>query len=150
MSLDPDIGRDALRLLTSREHSRHELQRKLLVRGHDEVGVERALDDLSERGLLSEERMAEAYVAERVRKGFGPVRIRQELRQRGLPDELIEPHLARTRQEWLEAMTAAHDKKFGPTRAFDAKDRTRRSRFLEYRGFPVDLITGFLRGDDLF
>lgn len=150
MSLDPDIGRDALRLLTSREHSRFELQRKLLARGHDEVGVERALDDMSERGLLSEERMAEAYVAERVRKGFGPVRIRHELRQRGLTDALIEPHLERTSQEWLETMAAAHDKKFGLIRACDAKEQARRSRFLEYRGFPADLISGFLHGDDLF
>ena len=71
MSLDSDIGRDALRLLTSREHSRRELQRKLLARGHDEAGIECALDELSDSGLLSDER---------VRKGFGLVRIRQELR----------------------------------------------------------------------
>jgi len=94
--------------------------------------------------------MAETYVAERVRKGFGPVRIRQELRQRGLPDELIEPHLERTRKEWQEALAAAHDKKFGSTRASNVKERAKRSRFLEYRGFPVDLIAGFLYGDDLF
>ena len=138
-------GRTSYRLTIRRE-----LQRKLFARGHDKAGIERVLDDLSERGLLSEERMAEVYVAERVRKGFGPVRIRQELRQRGLPGELIEPHLDKTRQEWLEVMAAAHDKKFGVTRASDARERAKRSRFLEYRGFPADLIAGFLHGDDLF
>jgi regulatory protein len=102
------------------------------------------LDDLSERGLLSDERMAETYVAERVRKGFGPVRIRHELHRRGLRDDLIEPHLKKPKQEWLESMAAVHDKRFGANRAADTKERARRARFLEYRGFPADLIAGFL------
>jgi len=126
------------------------MQRKLLARGYDQTEIKRALDDLSERGLLSEERMAEAYVAERVRKGFGPVRIRRELRQRGLPDDLIEPHLQRTRQAWMESMVAVHDKKYGAGRAADARERARRSRFLEYRGFPAELIASFMLGGDLF
>jgi regulatory protein len=46
-------------------------------------------------------------------------------------------------------MTAAHDKKFGPARAGDASERARRARFLEYRGFPADLIAAFLHGDDV-
>ncbi len=148
MTLDRDIGRDALRLLAIREHSRRELQRKLLSRGHAEDLIEQLLDDLSNRGLLNEERMTEAYAAERVRKGFGPVRIRQELHRRGLVDDLIDSHLDKSKQEWLGLMAAAHDKKFGPARVFDAKECARRARFLEYRGFPADLIAAFLRGDD--
>lgn len=148
MILDPDPRRDALRLLTSREHSRRELQRKLISRGHSEDDVERLLDDLSGRGLLSEERMAEVYVEERLHKGYGPVRIRQELRRRGLSDDLIEPHLERSVQEWSELMAAAHDKKFGAAPAEGTKERARRARFLESRGFPAELIAGFLYGDD--
>ena len=92
--------------------------------------------------------MAEAYVAERVRKGFGPMRIRGELHQRGLSDEVIESHLARRAPEWSDLMSAAHDKRFGPVRPADAKDRARRARFLEYRGFPSELIAGLLLGDE--
>ena len=110
----------------------------------------RRAEQLRAEQAAAEKAAEVAVVAERVRKGFGPMRIRQELRQRGLSDDLIEPHLDRTRQEWLEAVSAAHDKKFGPTRAGDLKERARRSRFLEYRGFPADLIAGFLQGDDLF
>jgi regulatory protein len=131
-------------LLSSREHSRRELKRKLLARGHPDAQVESLLDDLCDRALLSDERMAEIYVNERVRKGFGPVRIRQELRQRGLDDDLIEPHLDRSTEDWLDRMAAAHDKKFGPGRAVDAKERARRARFLAYRGFSADLIAAFL------
>jgi len=120
----------------------------LLVRGFPQDEVERLLDDFGDRGLLSEERMIEAYVAERVRKGFGPVRIRQELHRRGLSDRLIAPHLERSTREWLELMASAHDKKYGPNRPVDAAERGRRARFLEYRGFPVDLIADFIRGGD--
>jgi len=94
--------------------------------------------------------MAETYVEERVRKGFGPVRIRQELRHRGLADELIESQLERSPREWLAALSKAHDKRFGPTRAADSKARAQRARFLEYRGFPAELIADFLNGKEPF
>ncbi|MGB8146312.1 MAG: regulatory protein RecX, partial [Chromatiaceae bacterium] len=69
----------ALRLLAGREHSRRELERKLLARGYEAAILVGVLDALTETGLLSDERMAEAYVAGRLRKGFGPLRLRQEL-----------------------------------------------------------------------
>jgi regulatory protein len=138
------MERDALGLLGAREHSRLELVRKLRARGHGEVAVGRLLDDLSARGLLSEERMAAAYVAERLRKGFGPLRVRQELRQRGVADAVIEPHLDRTGHEWLKLMAEVHDKKYGATRPENMKERARRARFLEYRGFPAALIARYL------
>jgi regulatory protein len=134
--------------LASREHSPLELRRKLCARGFDPEDVERLLEELSARGLLSEERMAEAYVAERVRKGFGPLRIFRELSQRGIAEEIIKPHLARSPQEWWDLMSAAHDKRFGPARPANAKERARRVRFLDYRGFPAELIGAFLHAED--
>ncbi|WP_243725232.1 regulatory protein RecX [Candidatus Thiosymbion oneisti] len=150
MILEPDIGRAALKLLASREHSRGELRRKLCACGYAETEVERLIEDLADRGLVSDRRMAETYVDERVRKGFGPVRIRQELCHRGLAEELIESSLGRSTQEWLAALSKAHDKRFGPGRACDAKARAQRARFLEYRGFPAQLIADFLNGKDEF
>ena len=122
----------------------------MCARGYAEADVEKVLDNLVERGLVSDRRMVETYVAERVRKGFGPVRIRQELRYRGLSDALIKPGLGRSTWEWREAMSAAHDKRFGPTPAADSKKYARRARFLEYRGFPAELIASFLDGKDEF
>ena len=133
-------------MLAVREHSRLELRRKLCTRGFEPEDVERLLGELCDQGLLSEERMADAYIAERARKGFGPVRIRRELRQRGLPDDIILPLLARSACEWRDLMRAAHDKRFGGASPDDAKERARRARFLEYRGFPAELIADFLHG----
>ncbi|MEA3278541.1 MAG: regulatory protein RecX [Pseudomonadota bacterium] len=137
-----------MKLLSAREHSRLELARKLMTRGYAQTAVDEVLGSLREQGLLSEERMTESYVAERLRKGFGPLRVRQELRQRGIPDALIESHLERSSHEWLELIAAVHEKKFGPDRTADARELARRARFLEYRGFPSELILRFLRGHD--
>jgi regulatory protein len=108
--------------------------------------VGEVLDDLVEHGLLSEARMAEVYVAERLRKGFGPLRVRHELREKGLSDDLIEPHLSLADERWAELMTDAAAKKFGGAPARDGKELARRARFLEYRGFPADLIARYLDG----
>jgi len=106
------------------------------------------LADLVARGLVSDARMAEAYAEERIRKGYGPLRVRQELRQRGVADELIDPHLARTAGDWLQHLRNVHDKKFGVGLSQGAKERGRRARFLEQRGFPSDLIGRLLHGED--
>lgn len=144
--LDPEIQRAALGLLANREHSRDELARKLAARGFAEGEIGTALDALADAGLIDEDRLAEAYVAERLRKGFGPLRIRQELRGKGLSDEQIAPHLRLAQADLSGLLAAVHDKRFGPAAAADARERARRGRFLEYRGFPADLIARFLHG----
>ncbi|MGA7979158.1 MAG: regulatory protein RecX [Chromatiaceae bacterium] len=123
------------------------MARKLKARGHADAEVVSVIDQLCRRGLLSEERLAEAYVAERLRKGFGPARVRQELHRKGLSDDLIDPHLNHTDEEWRDLVAAVHDKKYGSAPASDPKERARRARFLEYRGFPTDLIRRVLAND---
>lgn len=137
-----------MRLLGSREHSRAELARKLRARGHAPWAVDEALDVLVEQSLLSDDRMAEVYVDERQGKGFGPLRIRQELRQRGVADALIESHLSQSSEQWLQRMAEVAKKKFGASQSLDRKEQARRARFLEYRGFPSELIARFFQGGD--
>lgn len=137
-------------MLALREHGRRELQHKLCARGYAEADIERLLEDLADRGLVSDRRMAETYVAERVRKGFGPVRIRQELRQRGLAEDLIDHSLGQSTREWWDAMSAVHAKRFGPAPANHHKARAQRARFLEYRGFPAELFADLLNDKDEF
>ncbi len=125
-----------------------ELERKLRERGYSEQAVSPVIADLTDRGLLSEARMAEVYVSERLRKGFGPLKVRQELRRKGVPDALIDPHLCKSSQEWLELMRVVDEKKFGSQRSADPGELARRARFMEYRGFPADLIRRLLNTDD--
>jgi regulatory protein len=134
----------ALRLLASREHTRAELDRKLADRGHAAEVVTAVLDDLAQRGLQSDERYTEQYVALRTRKGYGPLRIRAELAERGIPATLIEDWLDPRDPDWRENLREVARSKFGERAPEDRRDMARRVRFLEYRGFPQDLIRRLL------
>ena len=139
-----EIEMTAVRLLTAREHSRKELSGKLSSRGFDREQIETVLDELAHRGLQSDLRFAEGYVEERVRKGSGPLRIRAELRERGLEDGLIERSLEPYADEWPVKLQRVHEQKYGTQPPKDRKEMARRARFLEYRGFPSDLIAALL------
>lgn len=143
-----EIANRARRLLATREHSRAELLRKLRARGFDDAGIAQALDRLVAEGVLDEARMVEQYVAERAAKGFGPLRIRSELYEKGLPDTLVDPHLDAIRDDWVAYMAEIYDRRFGSEPPPDHAEYARRGRFLEQRGFPPEMIRRFLRRPD--
>ncbi len=137
-----------MRLLTAREHSRKQLHGKLCARGYVGDDIEPVLDDLARQGLQSDQRFAENYCEERVRKGNGPIRIRAELRERGVSDELIAETLDTYGADWPTLLHRVHDNKYGTEPAADQREIARRARFLEYRGFPGELIGRFLFNND--
>jgi regulatory protein len=147
---DPSAAAErlAIKLLATREHSRLELARKLAARGFGAAEVAPVLDRLIADGSLNESRMAEIYVAERVRKGFGPLRIGRELRDKGLSNEAIETHLDPMSGDWPERLAEVHHRRFGPGAPSDLQELARRARFLEQRGFPSEAIRRFLRWND--
>jgi regulatory protein len=135
-----EIRSRALKLLTTREHSRLELSRKLCRRGYPAEEVDSVLETLIADDLLSEQRLLSAYVTERLSKGFGPRRIRAELREKGLSDEQIEPYLTLDDETLSDYLQRAYRRRFGEDQIGDARDWAKRGRFLEYRGFPPGLI----------
>ncbi len=132
-------------LLAYREHGRLELTRKLCRRGAPPELVETVLDQLTGDGLLSEARYLEAFIASRARAGYGPLRIREELAQRGLPRPDIEQALLESGVDWAELLTSTWQRKFAGCRPSDNRERTRQGRFLSYRGFPAEMIGRLLR-----
>jgi regulatory protein len=142
-----EIRSRALKLLTTREHTRYELWRKLHRRGYDADAVHAVLEQLVQEGLLSEQRLLDAYVIERLDKGFGPLRIRAELLAKGLSDAAIDPHLPQEDEVLRERMLAVDAAKFGPSPPGDRQTLAKRARFLEYRGFPAHLIARVLALD---
>jgi len=147
-ALTTEVRSRAIRLLAGREHSRLELSRKLAARDYPADVIETVLAGLERDGLLDEARLVDAYVAGRLAKGFGPLRIRLELREKGLPDDLVEPHVDLGDKHCMALLRTAHDRRFGAEAPIDARDRAKRGRFLEYRGFPPRLIARLLDSDD--
>jgi len=122
-------------LLARREHSRTELSRKLRQRGAPSDMAESELDKLEEDGLLSDERFCEAYVHARSQRGYGPVRLREELRQRGVADALIGATLGDPAYDWNELARQAFAKRFPEGCAHEMSERAKQQRFMQYRGF---------------
>lgn len=140
------VRRAAMDLLARREHGRVELTRKLRSRGATDELIEVALDRLAEEGLLSEARYLEAFVGYRARAGYGPLRIREELAQRGLARGDVEQALRESGIDWREQLEDTWRRKFAGELPRDARERAQQGRFLSYRGYPLDLIGRLLRG----
>jgi regulatory protein len=126
--------------LSMREHTRTELERKLMrptkTGPVDRAEVTRVLDELALRDMQSDSRAARSYVSAKGRK-LGKRRIGMELRQRGLSVEDVSTALASHNDE--ETCALVWQKKFG-TVASDIKQKQKQFRFLAARGFGMDTI----------
>ena len=137
-----------MRLLVYREHSRAELRRKLQTRFPDSPEIERVLDGLEQCNYLSDERFVEEYLKSRVRKGYGPLRIKAELQERGIAKDMIGRYLSGYDDQWYQLMQSAASGKLSSTSGCEQKNQQKMARFLEYRGFPASMIRRYLWDDD--
>lgn len=123
-----------------REHSAGELFRKLSVRGYNETDIRNVIDELKEQGLQSDDRFTEVFVHSRTEKGYGPVRIMQDLRKRSIGDNLIRQFIDVNDATWRQQADRVREKRFGHNVPTDYKEKAKQSRFLQYRGFTTDQI----------
>jgi len=131
--------------LARREHSRQELHDKLITRGFSASLVEEVLRDLIEEGLQSDQRYAESYTCARLNKGFGPLRIRHDLKHRGVATHLIDQAMSTVSQaQWAKRCQQVWQKKFG-TVAENFEERMKQQHFLRYRGFDHEQIVKVIR-----
>jgi regulatory protein len=135
----------AVRLLARREHGTRELKRKLTAKGHDEDAVERVVDKLDAKQLVSDQRFVSSFVHHHARRGQGPVRIRAELRQQGIDDAQIQDEIASASVDWVEIAIEVRRRKFGMQCPGSLAERAKQSRFLQYRGFTADQIRAALQ-----
>ncbi|MGQ5525123.1 recombination regulator RecX [Chitinimonas sp. PSY-7] len=138
----------AMALLARREYSRQELYRKLSQQDIDRAELEMLLDELTTRGWLSDLRFAHAYV-ETYANRFGRYRLENELRERGIADDVIQTAMAEIPpvESELSRAKAVWQKKFR-TLPQDADERARQARFLQSRGFAYDTIRRVLSVSD--
>ena len=136
----------ALRLLSAREHSRAELERKL-ARFEEEPGaLARVLDSLQAKDFINEGRVLESLLHRRAPK-LGLGRMRQELQAKGLPPEAVAGALDQLRSSEVERARVVWRKKFAAAPQ-DATARARQMRFLAARGFSGDTIRKVVGGSD--
>ena len=134
----------ALRVLSQREHSRAELATKLARHVQEGDDLEAVLDDLEAEDFINAERVAESVVHRRAGR-LGTQRLAQELRSKGLSDDLVRNMAERLRATELERAQAVWQQRFGGAPATDPKERARQMRFLAARGFAGDVVRRVLR-----
>lgn len=128
------IYQKAVQLLARRDWGRKELAHRL-IKYQPEASrlIEQVLDRLTDQGYLSELRFLTSYVNMRRQKGFGPLRIMLELKQRGISESQIAQSVEPNAEHWSELAQALARKK-----QQQAKTSIQQMRFLLSRGFnPV-------------
>jgi len=134
----------ALGYLARREHSRSELARKLAPHAADPDELTRLLDALEADRLLSDERFVDMLARTRGER-YGAAWVRQELRTRGVSDELVRSAVADLQKTEFARARAVWQRRFGELAA-DPADRARQMRFLAGRGFSEAVVRRVVRG----
>lgn len=134
----------AFRILARRDHTCKELAAKLRQKGHGHAAIDGALARCRELGYLDDTKTAMTIAGYLARSGYGPLRVRQTLGQKGLDDTVIEKALARCGDEDTQVRRAGHvleKKRSRLGREADPwKRRQKAYRFLAGRGFPATVI----------
>ncbi len=98
--------------------------------------------EFEHKGYQSDRRYAEVLSGHRARQGYGPLRVRAELRQKGVAEGDMSP-LAR--EEYAQALESAYSRRYGSTLPDSISERAARERFLLRRGFSGEAIRQFFR-----
>jgi len=134
----------ALRMLANREHSRSELRRKLASKAQEGDDVEAVLDRMQINGFQSDARFAEGFIRSKGER-FGAARLRRELAERGVEAALVEDALdGALLSDELSRARAVWKRKFGEVPQ-DRNEWARQARFMQARGFAVDVIRKLLK-----
>lgn len=135
----------AYRWLANRDHSSGEIRRKSLSAGFTAEEAESVLKTLKKKNLLDDVSFAGSFIEEKAgTKGWGPVKIRAALSQKGVKKQYIDAAMDAFYSEKDESrmlLSAAEDirKRLMRTEA-GIKRKKKLVNFLINRGFSPDLV----------
>jgi len=140
-------------LLARREHSEFELRQKLTTREFDADAIEQAIIRLLDKDYLSDARFAQSTCRYRVNRGYGWRYIANELKQKGVCSTIIQQLQNNCEIDWYLQAELAYNKRFGESKVAAPpacqKDKAKRIRFLQYRGFSSDEIFSIINNESL-
>lgn len=146
----PDKGSayaTALGMLARREQSRRELRRKLDRKGFEPEEAVEALDRLGDQRYQDDSRFAGMLARNRAGQGYGPARIRMELRTHGLDDAAIAACLDALETDWDDSAARQLRKRYGGKAPDDHAERAKRAQFLLRRGFSAATVRRVTHAD---
>ncbi|MBD8872029.1 regulatory protein RecX [Rhodanobacter sp. DHB23] len=130
----------ALGLLARREQSKRELRRKLDQGGYAGEESDAALARLGDQRYQDDERFAAMLLRNRASQGYGPARIRMELKTHGLADAAIRQLLDECEVDWNASAMNQLRRRYGGKPAADREEQGKRAQFLLRRGFSAATV----------
>ncbi|MCY9814960.1 regulatory protein RecX [Aeromonas caviae] len=128
----------AMRSLARRESAESELARRLRQKGFEEEVVAVVLDHCRGYDWVNDDRYGAMAVRAGAAKGHGPLRIRFDLRRKGLDDTQIEAALDQPELDWFELALALLSRRAKATDLADFKLRMKWLKYLMGRGFTQE------------
>jgi regulatory protein len=142
----PSAYAKALGLLARREHSRRELGMKLGRGGFDRTETADAVARLGDEGYQDDARFGEMLVRSRIGQGYGPMRIRAELKSKGIAEQEVRRLLEEAEADWTVIAGNLLERRYGRPSA-DPAERVRRAQFLLRRGFTAATVRPLTHAD---
>ena len=139
-----DVKATAADLIGRRAMSRRDLERKLQEKGASQAEARYAAEWLEAIGAINDADYAAILVRHCAGLGYGPARIREKLREKGVPRELWDEALERA-EDPSKAIDAFLAKKLGDTPPEDRRAWKRASDALARRGYAWSDISEGLR-----
>ncbi|MBT4122447.1 MAG: regulatory protein RecX [Candidatus Ruthia sp.] len=125
----------AMRMLVRREHSVLELTQKLNNKEFEKVEISETIDTLIEQNYQSDKRFADEFIQMRFNQGKGPIKIRADLKQRGI-DQFDFAEF-----DFYLSAYQIREQKFGKEVPSNFKEKAKQQRFLQSRGFSFEHIS---------
>lgn len=137
------LREQAMNYLARREHSRQELLGKLRQKGYEVEEILPVLERLAQDNLQSDDRFTQNFIRARQLAGYGPRRVADELRHRGIAESSFSDYLKRV--DWFSVLQEVWQRKYPGEIPKDAKSLGKQQRFLQARGFGIDDIIKLAR-----
>jgi len=138
------VRRTAVGYLTRREYCPREMVDKLVSKGAVRAMAEAVVEELNAQDLISERRFAVEFIRARIRRGYGPVRIKYELMQRGVTEAMTQACLNDSNTNWIQQLAHVIEKKYATSAIDSFNEWSRRANFLKNRGFTTTQIKDVL------
>lgn len=138
-----------LKLLAIRDYSEYELRCKLQAKNFSAAEIEEVITTCQSKNWQNDMRFCEQFLFSRVHKGYGLLRIKQEMQQKGIQNEVFQHVLAQNEIDWFALAKQVLVKKYPNYSAEkDLKNKQKMWRYLYSRGFSQAEIAALFKGDD--
>jgi regulatory protein len=145
--LKNEVLHAAVRYLSYREHSAQELIHKLQAKGYASEDILTVITHLQEKNYQSDQRYADSIIRHRINKGYGQRYIEQALKQQGVSTTTIKEALKNQQIDWYLQAELAYNKRFANSEIKNDKDKAKRIRFMQNRGFSSEQIFTLISTD---